>query len=490
MAELRTLVDDIARAMNELSSLFDDPATLSFASIRAEMERLEQAVNKKAFVDASFAYICDRDRAGRAVGGNHANDYLEKALDLSPAEAFRRLSRGRDMFAPPPPPPPQPPTGEENPLDFDPPAPGPTENQRKARADSQTVGPEKQAVIDSELRGLSKEAAHERPSIYTRAMAEAKTRGVSDLRKFVRSQVQRANRAHKPDCDPNAGFSARSIKASRQKADGTYKISATMTAGDWALFKALLGSDFGPGSNTTADSSEDSRTPTQRRYDQFWRILTQFEADRQVKNRGAASVVLAITLDDLADADWHTTFMTNTGIEVNCFDLERLGMGQTEDFILHIDRVTGVPISLGRTRLASVEQRIAMLAIQGVCAWTGCDVPMSEAEMHHILAHIQGGNTDLDNLAGLCRRHHSWNNDARDGRNGKSHVGRCQETCRVGVVSPDGGIRFNETVSYHQSPMAKLRKRDHKIETHQAPDPPMFHPPPRRANATARSHPQ
>lgn len=489
MVALGQLIDNIATAMNELSTLFDDPTALSFATIHREMERLEAAVNKKAFVDAAFAHICERDGAGRSVGGQHANDYLEQALDLSRAEAFRRLNRGRDLFAPPPPRPFDPTDstgGDEQGFDFDTPGTEDTGKQQRARRDSKKVGAEKQSVIDAELRHLSKEAAHERATIHTRAMAEALTRSVSDLRKYVRNQVQRANRAHRPMQDPNAGYASRGIRTSGQKADGTYDVTATMTAGDWALLKALLDSDSGPGSNITTESSEDSRTPTQRRYDQFWRILTQFEADRQVKNRGAASVVLAITLDDLADADWHTTFMTNTGVELTCFDLVRLGMGGTADFILHIDRVTGVPLSLGRTRLASVEQRIAILAMQGVCAWTGCDVPVSETEMHHILAYIQGGMTELHNLAGLCRRHHSWNNDARDGRDGKSHVVRCPETGRVGVISPDGSISFNETVAQNESPGAKLRRRDRKIETGQAPDPPLFHPPPRRSPAKAR----
>ncbi|AWB84627.1 HNH endonuclease signature motif containing protein [Corynebacterium liangguodongii] len=477
MTAIASLVATIESAFNELSSLFDDPSALHFDTIRADMERLEKAANAKAFIDASFAYICDRDGAGRSVGGRHANDYLETALDLSRAEAFRRISRGRDLFAPPPPPPPPPPPGgNDDPLGVGGCSPDPGESQKKARESSRGIGAEKQGIIDSELRGLSKEASCERAAIHARALAEAKERPASDLRKLVRSLVNKANRAHRPPADPNAGYAARGIKAGPQKADGTFDVTATMTAGHWALFKALLDSDSGPGSNTGGPSSEDSRTPTQRRFDQFWRILGQYEADRQVKNRGAASVALAITLDDLADADHHTTFMTNVGVELSCFDLIRLGMGGTEDFIVHVDRVTGIPISLGRTRLASVEQRIAMLAVQGVCAWVGCDVPLSETEAHHMLAYVQGGNTDLPNLAGLCRRHHSWNNDSRDGHAGRSHVVRCSDTGRIGVVSPDGTIAFNETVSYHHSPGAKLRRRPSPAG--REPDPPLFRPPP------------
>lgn len=42
--------------------------------------------------------------------------------------------------------------------------------------------------------------------------------------------------------------------------------------------------------------------------------MMQYENDRQAKNRGAASVVISITLDDLADADFTTTFPTNLSL--------------------------------------------------------------------------------------------------------------------------------------------------------------------------------
>ena len=72
MRTLTSLVDAIADAMNELSSLFDDPSTLTFDSTRADMERLEKSLNQKGLVDASFAYLCERDGAGRSVGATYA----------------------------------------------------------------------------------------------------------------------------------------------------------------------------------------------------------------------------------------------------------------------------------------------------------------------------------------------------------------------------------------------------------------------------------
>lgn len=473
MEKLAALVSAYEDTLNQLCTLFDDPSSLTLEEIHSEIERLERASAKKAYIDAAFAHVCARENAGRLVGGNWPSDYLEKALGLSRGEAFRRLDRAKDLFDPPVQPP-QPNEPEDSAPLFDPPA---EDSKGQARRDSQEVSAEKQAIIDRELRQLTKHASVERSAIFKRAMAEAKTRTPEDLRAFVRRLVERANRKHKPVNDTNAGFDRRGVSFSPKRADGTRTMNVTLTEANYALIKALLDHNSGPGSNIADASADDTRMPAQRKFDQLWNIMMQYEHDRQAKNRGAASVVISITLDDLAEADYTTTFPSNTGAELSCFDLVRLGMGGTEDFILHIDRATGVPLSLGRTRLASVEQRIVALAVQGVCAWTGCSVPTSEAEIHHILSYIRGGNTDVHNLAALCRCHHRFNNDARDGSHGRSHVERDPATGRIGVVNPDGSIEFNDTVGFHDSAWAKLFRHGHLNRLGapgQPPDPPVF----------------
>ncbi|MDY5785105.1 HNH endonuclease signature motif containing protein [Corynebacterium sp.] len=470
---LASLIDDIETALDTINAQLNDPSTVSFKELRRDMERLERVANKKAFADAAYAYICERDGAGSAVGANYANTYLERALDISPAEAQSRLSRGRDLFGPASAPEPEPS------LDFDPAEPGADESPREeTKRSSQSVSAEKQTIIDRALRNLSKEARHCRTAIHREAMREALTRSPRDLRAFVTRLVDQANAKHRPRRDPNAGYAQRNVRAGKEKSDGTRDVTLTMTAGHYALFKALLDANSGPGSNCRdTASANDKRLPGQRRYDQFWNILRQFEEGRQSTNRGAASVVLSITMDDLIGADWNTKFSTNTGVELDCFEILRLGLGGTSDFILQIDSVTGVPLSLGRTRLASVEQRIALLALQGVCAWVGCDAPMSETEAHHLLAYIQDGSTDIHNLAGLCRTHHACNNDNRDGAGNKGYLDRDPATGRLGVVPAHGGpMDTNETLGFHSSAWAKLRARGPGRPENAAAgtDPPLF----------------
>lgn len=475
-SEITQCVNDISAALRTLSTLFDDPSTLVFDDIRRDMERLEEQFKKKATIDAAFAFIAERDDAGRIVGANYPNAYLQQYLDLSKGEAYNRLERGRLLFGPPPEPA-APPVEEDQDDDLFGAADEDRQEQQEqqeqqreqdrqkqqqddARKNSSQVSAEKQDIIRRELDKLLKAAAGERTRIYADAMAEALLRSPEDLRQYVRRAVAEANRKHAPHSNPNAGYENRGLSFGRRKADGTVDILINATAGAAALIKAHADKGLAPNSNLPADQHNevDSRTPQQRRFDQFFAIFQQYEQDCQKKNGGAASVVISLTLDDLADGDASMLYDTNTGIEVDCFDLIRLGMDGTTDFLLQVDGVTSVPLWMGRTtRLASVEQRIAMFAIQGVCSWLGCTTPMTECEAHHILAWIKGGNTDIENLTGLCREHHRCNNDNRDGSLNKGYMDYDPQTGKAGYRKhPFDPLKYNQSVPAKHSAVSRI----------------------------------
>jgi hypothetical protein len=72
-----------------------------------------------------------------------------------------------------------------------------------------------------------------------------------------------------------------------------------------------------------------------------------------------------------------------------------------------VDRV-GVPLGMGRTvRYATPGQRRALVVRDGGCVFPGCDAPASWCDAHHVDHWEHDGPTDLDNLALLCRHHHS-----------------------------------------------------------------------------------
>jgi hypothetical protein len=65
------------------------------------------------------------------------------------------------------------------------------------------------------------------------------------------------------------------------------------------------------------------------------------------------------------------------------------------------------PLEVGRTtRVVQPAQRTALAVRDGGCVFPGCDRPLAWCEAHHIQHWLDGGPTDLDNLALVCRAHH------------------------------------------------------------------------------------
>jgi hypothetical protein len=65
------------------------------------------------------------------------------------------------------------------------------------------------------------------------------------------------------------------------------------------------------------------------------------------------------------------------------------------------------PLEVGRaTRVVQPAQRSALAVRDGGCVFPGCDRPLAWCDGHHLWHWADGGPTDLDNLALLCRAHH------------------------------------------------------------------------------------
>ena len=65
------------------------------------------------------------------------------------------------------------------------------------------------------------------------------------------------------------------------------------------------------------------------------------------------------------------------------------------------------PLEVGRsTRVVQPAQRAALTVRDGGCVFPGCDRPLSWCDAHHLHHWVDGGPTDLSNLALVCRAHH------------------------------------------------------------------------------------
>lgn len=75
------------------------------------------------------------------------------------------------------------------------------------------------------------------------------------------------------------------------------------------------------------------------------------------------------------------------------------------------------------TRDINAAQRMIVHAENPECVWKGCRIPANECQVHHIEAWSEGGDTNLSNLATLCKYHNGVNDDARIGTR-RGHVER------------------------------------------------------------------
>lgn len=451
-------VDQIVDSLAALEALMMQPESLHLLSTHQAMERLHAALPLLSNANIAFAHLCERDGAGKLVGANHPVEYLTKQLGLPRSDAFSLLSQAKTMFGdvevPAPPADPA--------LDEDERKKQAEEERRRkeearkakkrARKAAAKANAEKKRIIDRALMQLNEHSDPGREEIYARALEAAETMSAEELRKFVTNLVKRANRKgrdYEGKKDPLAAFKKRTMIFGEEDSDGGSWGKIYFDKATRAAFEAALAAGEAPGANLPA-GAEDKRTRGQRRFDQLMDIVNCHSNASTAARKGVGTVVLTMTLEDLLGADAYTEFSTNTSVSLTALDVVRLGLAG-DSFALQLDSCTGVPLSLGRARLASVEQKLVLLAMQQVCAWTGCTKPGVELEAHHIQSYLHGGLTDLDNLILLCREHHMCNNDNRDGAGGKGHFDKDPANWDVTHHPADGGPPVPTTTHQYQA---------------------------------------
>jgi hypothetical protein len=68
----------------------------------------------------------------------------------------------------------------------------------------------------------------------------------------------------------------------------------------------------------------------------------------------------------------------------------------------------GEPLDVGHTRrLATAAMRRAVAVRDRGCVFPGCDQPIPWCDFHHVRPFDAGGRTSVENLAALCRHHHT-----------------------------------------------------------------------------------
>ncbi|WJY98255.1 DUF222 domain-containing protein [Corynebacterium fournieri] len=487
-ATLDQAVNQIVAGLRSLAEVMQDPDSLHFASTHIPMERLHACLPLLSNADTAFAFLCDRDGAGALVGANHPVEYLTRSLGLSRREAFSLLEQGKRLFGEPEVP--QPDDSEDEAereckeREAQARRKAAREAQERARKAAQQANAEKKRIITNELKHLNEHADPGYEELLAQALEAAEQHTAEELRKFVRDLVKRANkrgRDYNGKKDPLAAWKKRGIWLGEPDADGGSHAKVYLDAASRAKLEACLAAGDHRGSNMEGDDAadRDKRLKHQRRFDQLMNVLDRY-GDATAKARGGAgTVVLTLTLEDLMGADEYTEFTTNTSVSLTPLDVVRLGLAG-DSFVLQLDSATGVPLSLGRTRLASVEQKMVLLAMQSVCAWNGCTKPGVELEAHHLESYLSGGLTSIENLVLLCREHHMCNNDHKDGAGNKGYFDRDPANGDVHYYPANGDPpRHTSTYQYRNSPgqrVAHKARSRHGGDRNRPQDPALFDP--------------
>lgn len=152
---------------------------------------------------------------------------------------------------------------------------------------------------------------------------------------------------------------------------------------------------------------EGPETRERKLVDAFWTMLDNNYSLVVQKYR----TVIAVGVPDL----WKILHGKGDEVILGCSDgtqmrgaewLNALMNGQMDkDIFAGLFHPTAGPVNLYQTRFADFKQRLLAMCEQLVCAWEDCNVPADRCEVHHILAHKYGGNTEPANLTMLCPYH-------------------------------------------------------------------------------------
>jgi hypothetical protein len=118
-------------------------------------------------------------------------------------------------------------------------------------------------------------------------------------------------------------------------------------------------------------------------------------------------VFVRIDLDDLADpATGPAAARTWFGAQISAARARWLACdGNVSRIVFGPD---GHALDLGRThRVSPPPLRRAVELRDEQCVFAGCDAPSYWCDVHHLLHWIDGGETNLENSALLCERHHT-----------------------------------------------------------------------------------
>jgi len=154
-----------------------------------------------------------------------------------------------------------------------------------------------------------------------------------------------------------------------------------------------------------ADGVADPRPVWQRHGDAFTDIIHRAAQGDDLPTRGGEKPHISVFLDLNTLTDAVGTATLDSGAALCPSAVRRIACdAEIIPIVLGGD---SEPLDVGRKyRTVTPAQRHALVARDRGCAHPGCDRPPRWCDAHHIVWWKFGGDTNIDNLVLLCRRHH------------------------------------------------------------------------------------
>ncbi|MBP1158802.1 HNH endonuclease signature motif containing protein [Rhodococcus sp. PvR099] len=147
-----------------------------------------------------------------------------------------------------------------------------------------------------------------------------------------------------------------------------------------------------------AAAGRDTRTAAQRNHDAVKEALRALLASGILgSHRGLpVTAIITMTLDQLEHATGVATTASGGILPIR----DALTMAERSHPVLVLFDHNGRPLHLGRSkRLATADQRLALIAADRGCTRPGCDAPATMTAVHHVHDWSKGGTTDIGVLS-------------------------------------------------------------------------------------------
>jgi len=194
---------------------------------------------------------------------------------------------------------------------------------------------------------------------------------------------------------------------------GGVRVRGRGTVEDAAIIKTALAALAAPMSaamaGTDPDCGEEARDPRDhgaRTWDALVEACQRLQDAEVLPESHGTKPRLTLTLDFNALKTGVGTTLIDTGDRLSAAAVRRLACDA--DLIPAVLGTRGEVLDVGRTmRLVNTTIWLILILRDRHCTFPGCRRPPVACDAHHITHWIDGGPTSLDNLALLCRAHHT-----------------------------------------------------------------------------------